>query len=322
MSRAQRVGRRSLCVPVTRSLICIAACRHPASAATPVVTCSMDGLEALAKARATVASASASDGKEGEAAPASVLGVFIKVDCGYARAGARYDDAETVELVQAVVKSPLFKLTGLYSHSGNSYNVGAEEAKRIGQEEVTRVVDLATRLREAGIDVPVVSIGATPSVSQEVDWTGVTEVHPGNYCFLDRQQVACGSATLEQIAVFVLARVASRYPKRNGKCCAACAECARVWERALQATPHLGALLRQRRTSRPCARSLTCARTRTGRRIACAAATHTHVTRRGAARRRRRGAPQGRGRDRHVGSPARAPAPEHVQDQPGARRVP
>jgi D-serine deaminase-like pyridoxal phosphate-dependent protein len=41
------------------------------------------------------------------------------------------------------------------------------------------------------------------------------QIHPGNYCLYDRQQVASGSCTLDQVACYVITRVIGVYPLRN-----------------------------------------------------------------------------------------------------------
>ena len=63
--------------------------------------------------------------------------------------------------------------------------------------------------------MPHVSVGATPTCSRGRDWSGCTELHPGNYLFYDVQQVAAGSATWDECACFVLTRVVSVYPDRR-----------------------------------------------------------------------------------------------------------
>lgn len=78
---------------------------------------------------------------------------------------------------------------------------------------------------EAGVDIPFVSIGATPTVlailatndSSKVAAAleGIAEVHAGAYTLLDRQQVATGLVRYADVAVRVACRVASVYPDRN-----------------------------------------------------------------------------------------------------------
>jgi D-serine deaminase-like pyridoxal phosphate-dependent protein len=77
------------------------------------------------------------------------------------------------------------------------------------------MVAFAGRLREAGIAVPEVSIGSTPTVCATEDLTGITEVRPGNYSFFDAFQVAIGSCSIEDVAFSVLTSVIGIYPDRG-----------------------------------------------------------------------------------------------------------
>jgi D-serine deaminase-like pyridoxal phosphate-dependent protein len=41
------------------------------------------------------------------------------------------------------------------------------------------------------------------------------QIHPGNYCLFDRQQVASGSCTLDEVACYVLGRVIGVHSERS-----------------------------------------------------------------------------------------------------------
>jgi D-serine deaminase-like pyridoxal phosphate-dependent protein len=56
-----------------------------------------------------------------------------------------------------------------------------------------------------------VSVGSTPSCASADRFPGATEIHPGNYVFFDRQQVAVGGCQQSDVAVTVLARVIGHY---------------------------------------------------------------------------------------------------------------
>ena len=129
--------------------------------------------------------------------------MFVAIDCGYGREGVdvtRENYSPLVSLARAVQRSPWLSLAGLYSHSGNAYNTpsGRAGAKEVALLEAQRAGRAATAVRAAGIPVAVVSVGSTPSVCAPASLkpladAGATEVHPGNYTLLDRQQVASGS---------------------------------------------------------------------------------------------------------------------------------
>ncbi|KAI9497020.1 putative serine dehydratase domain-containing protein [Zychaea mexicana] len=159
------------------------------------------------------------------------IGVFIKIDCGYGRAGVPLDSAFEKEAILNLAKrlatSSCATLHGLYAHAGHSYKArSAEEALTYLEQECNSARQFqALFLEEAGIDIPYLSIGATPTVqaivhhdsSERVSKAlqGISEVHAGAYSLLDRQQMATGLCTEQDVAISVACRVASRYPDRN-----------------------------------------------------------------------------------------------------------
>jgi D-serine deaminase-like pyridoxal phosphate-dependent protein len=67
----------------------------------------------------------------------------------------------------------------------------------------------AEELREAGIDVAEVSVGATPTVPYSSRVAGVTEIRPGTYIFNDVHCIDIGAAGVEQCALRVIGTVIS-----------------------------------------------------------------------------------------------------------------
>jgi D-serine deaminase-like pyridoxal phosphate-dependent protein len=181
----------------------------------------LDDLEAFAAER--VAALTSSPAGSGAASDALVQGArrvsaFLAVDAtGYHREGVDPATAEALALAVRMGRSRRVKLAGIYSHSGNSYNCvgGQAGAAVVAETERDVMVRFADAVRAAGIDVPVVSLGATPSACSGIEWAPGLELHPGNFLFLDRQQVESGSGSLAEVAVYVLARVIARHPERN-----------------------------------------------------------------------------------------------------------
>src|SRR5919107_599713 len=66
------------------------------------------------------------------------------------------------------------------------------------------------QLRDAGIEVPVVSVGSTPTVATVDHLDGVDEARPGNYIFFDAFQATLGSCSFADCALTVLAAVVHR----------------------------------------------------------------------------------------------------------------
>ena len=137
--------------------------------------------------------------------------VWLKVDCGYGRAGVDPTSEAATKLAGRVHETPGLRFAGILSHSGHAYGVDSPmEAAAVAEEERGVMAGLADRLRRSGIPVPGVSVGSTPSMAQARDLTGVTEARPGNYAFYDYTQVALGSCAVKDVAVTVLATVISR----------------------------------------------------------------------------------------------------------------
>lgn len=144
-----------------------------------------------------------------EAAEAEVR-VWIKVDCGYGRAGLDPASDELLRLAGRLDRSDRLAFAGLLSHSGHAYHARSPyDARRIGEEERSVMAGAADRLRADGIAVDGVSTGSTPTMAHVERLDGVTEVRPGNYALYDFTQVALGACTPADAAATVLATVVS-----------------------------------------------------------------------------------------------------------------
>eukprot|EP01116_Phalansterium_solitarium_P009124 TRINITY_DN23157_c0_g1_i1.p1 TRINITY_DN23157_c0_g1~~TRINITY_DN23157_c0_g1_i1.p1 ORF type:complete len:408 (-),score=142.11 TRINITY_DN23157_c0_g1_i1:268-1491(-) len=142
--------------------------------------------------------------------------VFLKIDCGYHRAGVDPEADSTMALAKRLHDSPAFDFQGVYSHSGHTYvHRNPEDIRKVADEErhvMAKFVDAASK---HGIAIRHVSVGATPSCSTSLTFDGVTEIHPGNYVFFDRFQATVGSCTMDDVAGSVLTTVISHYPDRG-----------------------------------------------------------------------------------------------------------
>ncbi|MEA2237310.1 MAG: hypothetical protein QOC81_2034 [Thermoanaerobaculia bacterium] len=151
--------------------------------------------------------------EEFHAANGVVFDVFLKVDCGYHRAGVDPGDPDSARLAIAISRSPAAHFQGLLTHAGHSYNAhDIEEIRRIAAEETASL----TRFRALiGLDEVIRSIGSTPTTSVVDTFTDTDEVRPGNYVFFDAFQATLGSCSREDVAVSVLATVVGSYPERG-----------------------------------------------------------------------------------------------------------
>ena len=142
--------------------------------------------------------------------------VFLKVDCGYHRAGVDPSSPNAVQLVGAIQSSPHMRFRGTLTHAGHSYHCrNREEIIAVAQQEKDIMVAFAERLEQSGFGCETVSVGSTPTAVHAPDWRGVTEIRPGNYAFFDKFQADIGSCSPEEAAATVLTTVVSHYPQHN-----------------------------------------------------------------------------------------------------------
>ena len=141
-----------------------------------------------------------------------VFDVFLKVDCGYHRAGVDPENPDSERLAMQMANSERVRFQGLLTHAGHSYNArDAEEIRRIAAEESASL----TRFRALlGIDT-LRSIGSTPTAAIVERFDDCDEVRPGNYVFFDAFQATIGSCAREDVAVSVLTTVVGSYPERG-----------------------------------------------------------------------------------------------------------
>lgn len=141
---------------------------------------------------------------------------FLKVDCGYHRAGVDPDSPDSVRLAVAMAKSDHIRFQGLLTHAGHSYNArDVEEIRRIAAEESASLSRFRALLADAGLGDTVRSIGSTPTLSVVERFSDCDEVRPGNYVFYDAFQATIGSCSREDVAVSVLTTVVGSYPERG-----------------------------------------------------------------------------------------------------------
>ena len=138
--------------------------------------------------------------------------VLIEIDSGDHRGGQQPDNPEVVEIAR-VLQSGNARFCGLLTHGGHSYGVNTAQAvAEIATQERDAVVTAADAIRNAGIEVDILSVGSTPTALFAKDLTGVTEVRAGVYTVFDIDQQSRGVCTCDEIAMSVLTRVIGHNP--------------------------------------------------------------------------------------------------------------
>ncbi|WP_334034445.1 DSD1 family PLP-dependent enzyme [Burkholderia cepacia] len=133
--------------------------------------------------------------------------VWIEVDVDGHRSGIPPDAGLLIDVGRALVDGGLV-LGGVLAHAGSSYEYSTPEAlAAIAEQERSRTVRAAERLRAAGLPCPVVSIGSTPTALAARHLDGVTEVRAGVYVMFDLVMNNIGVCDLSDIALSVLTTV-------------------------------------------------------------------------------------------------------------------
>lgn len=135
------------------------------------------------------------------------VGVYVEADVGMHRVGLQ-SPADVVELARLVSRSAPLELAGLAFYPGQIRAPESEQRDALAALG-RRVAELAGALRAAGLEVPAVSGGSTPTMWRSHEVAGVTEIRPGTYVYNDRTTAALGACAWDDCALTVLATVVS-----------------------------------------------------------------------------------------------------------------
>lgn len=140
--------------------------------------------------------------------------VLIEVDCDGHRSGIQPESGLLLDVAAALTDGAT--LVGVLTHAGASYDV--EKLSVVRQAAVNErdgIVYAANRLREAGYDIRIVSVGSTPTMVYAEDETGVTEIRAGVYSLGDLFMMNLGVVQMDDIAGSVLATVIGHQPEKG-----------------------------------------------------------------------------------------------------------
>jgi len=131
---------------------------------------------------------------------------LIEIDCDGQRGGLALDDDALLRVGRRLQEGA--GLRGVLTHAGGSYGaVGVEAHAAFAERERHAVVLAASRLREAGLPCPIVSVGSTPTAFAARNLDGATELRAGVYMFFDLVMAGIGVCAVEDIALSVLTTV-------------------------------------------------------------------------------------------------------------------
>ncbi len=133
--------------------------------------------------------------------------VMIEVDTDGHRAGVP-PESDLLLHIGRTLHDGGAVLQGVMTHAGASYECRTPEAlTAMAEQERSRCVQAAERLRAAGLPCPEVSVGSTPTALSARHLEGVTEVRAGVYVFHDLVMHGVGVCSLDEIALSVLCTV-------------------------------------------------------------------------------------------------------------------
>lgn len=142
--------------------------------------------------------------------------VLIELDVDDHRSGVKPDSQLLLDLGRALTSTAGVTLAGVLTHAGDSYNCrGAEALTSFAERERAGAVGAAQRLRDAGHEVSIVSVGSTPTGTFVRDLSGVTEVRVGVYMFQDLVMSGIGVCSVDDIALSVLVSVIGHQSERG-----------------------------------------------------------------------------------------------------------
>jgi D-serine deaminase-like pyridoxal phosphate-dependent protein len=139
--------------------------------------------------------------------------VWIEIDTDGHRSGVKPESEELLVIGQLLSEDGAqslggTRLGGVMTHAGASYELSTPEAlQAMAEQERSRCVRAAERLRAAGMPCPVVSVGSTPTALSAQSLHGVTEVRAGVYVFFDLVMANVGVCTTQDVALSVLTTV-------------------------------------------------------------------------------------------------------------------
>lgn len=162
--------------------------------------------------------------------------IFLKIDMGTHRAGIEFESSEYLTIIRRLFSpevQEIAELYGCYAHAGHSYDSSnIVDSHLILLEEVSAVNNAAMMVKkhfpEFNVSNLVLSVGATPT-SNSLRLTdepvlisyitkklvGQLEIHCGNYCLYDLQQLSTHCINDFEISGYVIGTVISEYKERK-----------------------------------------------------------------------------------------------------------
>ncbi len=138
--------------------------------------------------------------------------LLLEIDCDGMRAGFKPDSDGLLEAA-GILANAGCKVAGVMVHAGGSYLCRDPDGIRdMAARERASAVLAAERLRAAGHELEMVSIGSTPTALLGDNFEGITEVLAGVHVFQDLVMAGLGVCRTDDIALSVLCEVIGHRP--------------------------------------------------------------------------------------------------------------
>lgn len=113
------------------------------------------------------------------------LDVLVDFSAGHARTGAA-SEQDLAALVYAAVKAEALNFRGIQSYSGNLQHIPIRAERRAkALSQLDRLRGMLARLRDSGIEVPIVTGAGTGTFDLDPEARVFTELQVGSYVFMD-----------------------------------------------------------------------------------------------------------------------------------------
>lgn len=155
------------------------------------------------------------DGVEGAEALARALGaaglvaeVLLDLDVGQRRCGVLPGEP-ALALAARIAMLPELRLVGVQGYEGHLQQLASDERERRCRDALALLTGCAGALRAAGHAIGIVSTAGTGTAAIALGCTGITEVQPGSFVFMDTSYRRVLGAEFEP-ALSILSTVISR----------------------------------------------------------------------------------------------------------------
>jgi len=144
----------------------------------------------------------------------SDIPVLLKIDTGGSPRYGVQPGEPAVKVAVELASLDGIRLVGVYGHEKGAKNT-EDGLRNMAIEDATMICDTARAIREAGLEIDHVSVGASPTFRQtcsllkEGRFREITEIHPGNCVIGDIGYMMNGANTMDSCAVTVLSAVMS-----------------------------------------------------------------------------------------------------------------